>query len=356
MEQLTDILKKAQGHLEKQLPFVMYCKPGEHRLSALFQNGDVSYFAEDFSEAGFIFAPFSGTEYLLIPENKSEKADADVIISNTEMPAISESEENPYARTYFEALVKKGIEAIERGQFAKVVLSRKEIVELQDSDSISIFRKLLDAYPTAFRYFWFHPETGIWMGATPERLLEAAESRFSTVALAGTQKFEGSENVTWAEKEKTEQQFVTDFISESLKNNTSELKISDPYTAKAGNLLHIKTDIQGTLHQDAALKQVIEILHPTPAVCGFPKDKAREFILANEGYDREFYSGFLGELNMPSKTDKKYTDLYVNLRCMQIKNSIANLYVGCGITKDSDPEKEYFETVNKSMTMKKVIL
>ena len=104
------------------------------------------------------------------------------------------------------------------------------------------------------------------------------------------------------------------------------------------------------LDKNSDLKQLISVLHPTPAVCGFPKLEAKKFILENENYNREYYSGFLGELNIHDATD-----LYVNLRCMQIKNNQIHLYIGGGITKDSIPEKEWIETANKAMTMKKIL-
>ena len=101
---------------------------------------------------------------------------------------------------------------------------------------------------------------------------------------------------------------------------------------------------------------LIDKLHPTPAVCGLPKETAKQFILKNEGYDREFYTGFLGELNIDFRTFKKdNSDLFVNLRCMEVEKNTATIYVGCGITKDSIPEMEYIETVNKSMTIRKVV-
>jgi isochorismate synthase len=94
----------------------------------------------------------------------------------------------------------------------------------------------------------------------------------------------------------------------------------------------------------------LQLLHPTPAVCGLPKDKSKAFILDNENYDRTFYTGFLGELNVEDQTD-----LFVNLRCMEISGSQAHLYMGCGITKESIPEKEWEESCNKSATMKRVL-
>jgi isochorismate synthase len=136
---------------------------------------------------------------------------------------------------------------------------------------------------------------------------------------------------------------------------TSEISVSNPYTLKAGGIIHIKTDIKGALKKESGLKEVIAILHPTPAVCGLPKRITKDFILNNEGYNREYYSGFLGEINRDFVSKENNTDLFVNLRCMQISDNKVFIYVGGGITKDSIPEKEWNETVNKSMTIKKVL-
>jgi isochorismate synthase len=199
-------------------------------------------------------------------------------------------------------------------------------------------------------YCFYHPKIGTWLGATPEQLLKANDKEFQTIALAGTQKDQGSNEVVWAKKEQEEQQFVTDYIVEKIKGVASEVLVSEPYSLKAGSIWHIKTDISGTLNSTSSLQKVIQLLHPTPAVCGFPKDNAKAFILANENYDRSFYTGYLGELNIENKTD-----LFVNLRCMKISDSQAHLFMGCGITKDSIPEKEWEESINKSATMKKVL-
>jgi len=249
--------------------------------------------------------------------------------------------------------VQKGIDVIQHGEFGKVVLSRKETFSCPEFDLVSTFQKLLQSYPTAFTYCFFHPKVGLWLGAFSEQLIQVKRKNLRTMAVAGTQVYQ--ENVIWEPKEKAEQQFVTDFITQSLNDYVSDTKVSEPYTMKAGNLVHIKTDIEADLNHSSDLKEVIKILHPTPAVCGFPKDNAKTFILNQEGYDREFYSGFLGELNLDFEKNENSTDLYVNLRCMKIEKNAVNLYVGCGITKDSIPEKEWLETVNKSKTMKQVL-
>ena len=160
-----------------------------------------------------------------------------------------------------------------------------------------------------------------------------------------------SENVIWATKEIEEQQFVTDYIVAKVKDKVTQLIISDAKTVKAGNLAHLKSFISGELTPDFQANDLIKALHPTPAVCGLPKEKAIDFILKNEGYSRKYYAGFLGEYNKDNQTD-----LFVNLRCLEVENDVVNIYVGCGITKDSNPEKEFIETENKSMTMRNVLV
>lgn len=352
--QMIDFLNFAKQHFEKKLPFVLFSKPNQVKVVGLFQENGELYTAENFDESGFVFASFDGNRQILIPENQSEIKIADFVFegnNSNNSPVL----ENDKGKEAFENLVQKGIDAIENGTFQKVVLSRKEILAVENLDFAVIFERLLQTYPTAFKYCWFHPEVGMWIGATPEQLLKADGLKINTVALAGTQRVEENKEVIWGEKEIEEQKFVTDFIVDSLKDITSELSISEPYTLKAGTILHIKTDIEAFLKPENNLEKVLSILHPTPAVCGLPKVISRGFILENEGYDRGFYSGFLGELNRDFATNENKSDLFVNLRCMQVKENEAHLYIGCGVTKDSIPEKEYIETVNKAVTMMRIL-
>jgi isochorismate synthase len=352
---MNDFFIKVKQHFQQNLPFVIYSKPNINSISGLFQKNNQLYLTEDFTEKGFVFAPFDGKQVLLIPEQESELIEIQFTPNPTFKNANSDIFVDELAKNNFENLVQKAIVAIENGSFNKVVLSREELIELPNFDLVSLFEKLVNSYPSAFTYCWFHPEIGLWMGATPERLLKANGNEFHTVALAGTQLFQNNETVIWGNKEQIEQQFVTDYILETIKNLIFDIEISSPYTLKAGNLLHLKTDIKGIINEDASLKQLVLLLHPTPAVCGLPKKNANEFIIENEGYERSFYAGFLGEINKNHETD-----LFVNLRCMQIQSELdiiqAHLYIGCGITKDSSPENEWQETVNKAMTMKKIIL
>ena len=203
-------------------------------------------------------------------------------------------------------------------------------------------------------YAWFHPKVGLWLGATPETFVKVIGSNFKTMSLAGTQPFEVDKDPIWTQKEFEEQQLVTDFIEKELGELSSTLTIENRKTVRAGNLWHLQTEINGVLKEEKNLKSLIQKLHPTPAVCGLPRNEAKAFILENENYYREFYTGFLGEINLKNEDDKT-SSLYVNLRCMKIENNTASIFVGGGITKDSNPQQEFLETVAKSNTMKNIL-
>lgn len=353
---MTDLFLKIKTQQEQNLPFVIFCKPNSDKIVGLFQRNDHLYFLENFEEKGFVFAPFDADDFPFIPLEYSdvyvEKVNENVFFVSNDNSVSSNSE----AKSDFENLVVKGVQAIKNKQFQKVVLSRKEEISVADFDAEITFKRLLSNYPTAFKYCFFHPKIGTWLGATPEQLLQTNGNELKTVALAGTQLHIENQEVIWQEKEKNEQQLVTDFIVGSLEDLVKEITISSPYSVKAGNIWHIKTDISATAKNKNAFQKIIKALHPTSAVCGLPKQEAKGFILENENYEREYYAGFLGEMNIDLLTFKlQKTDLFVNLRCMKIEGKIANLYIGCGVTEDSIPENEYVETVNKSMTMKKVL-
>ncbi|MBF00587.1 isochorismate synthase [Flavobacterium coralii] len=352
---MTEITDKIKDHLEAQLPFAVYCKPGASTVTGLFGSKNSIKTTTDLSGKGFVFAPFSGDEAVFLPAAECEVLTQHVDLPLAEIPSAPEFTVDVSTKEAFEELVEKCVTAIKSNTFTKLVASRTETVET-DTDVDTIFRRLLPAYPNAFRYCFYSEMTGLWMGATPEQLLQANKGKIHTVALAGTQVYNAEKEAVWQEKEQEEQQIVTDYITQALQESCTNITATSPYTFRAGNIVHIKTDITAQLKNDIALSDVIKKLHPTPAVCGMPKEEAAVFLKENEGYNREFYSGFLGELNTDfSSGQQDKSDLFVNLRCMKIKDSTAQLFIGCGITKDSDPEKEFLETVNKSITMRRVL-
>lgn len=363
---------RIEAQYQSALPFVAYRKPAETQVKVLFQKNDEKHATQLFTEKGFVFSPFNAIENtVLIPLETSES----FCFSFPPIPGYKSNfldfEENPILKRQHINLVEKGIEAIKANRFEKVVLSRAETVPISKTNPITIFKHLLQKYNSAFVYCWFHPKVGLWLGATPETLIKIEGQSLSIMALAGTQSYNGTLRVNWRDKEIQEQKFVTDFIVEQLNPLIDHIKISPTETIKAGNLLHLKNNVSARLNTSSTLAEIISVLHPTPAVCGYPKKQAKHFILKNEGYERAFYSGFLGELNFETTkaprsgkrnienrayaVAQKSTQLYVNLRCMQIAKKQATIYVGGGVTKDSNAENEWQETVAKSLVIKSIL-
>ncbi|APQ18538.1 chorismate-binding protein [Maribacter hydrothermalis] len=355
----------------KQLPFVLYRKPNEKELVGAFQNTDEVFKVKDFTESGFVFAPFDlNSDTILMKMDtvlkvayttKNKDIDTDIDRNTT----LNNTIEKP---RYLE-LISNAIKKIKQNDFNKVVLSRKIDLEWKE-DYFDMYNRLLNTYEKAFCYFWHHPKIGTWMGATPEILVKSSGTRFTTMSLAGTQKSIDLEAPKWSEKELHEQQLVTDYIFETLKDKVVSLSSSKRESIKAGQLWHLRTEMKGSFAPNK-FGEILRALHPTPAVCGSPLVKAKNFILDNENYNRTFYTGFLGELNIKSELSRnknrknqensayksivKTSELFVNLRCMQLVNDLVFIYVGGGVTSDSNPESEWEETVLKSNTMYRVL-
>lgn len=342
------LLQKIERLQNKNLPFVAFKKPKEDYLHLMHQENQDLFEFDDFTKKGYVFAPFDdeSTAYLLQPDvvDKEfvffeEPEETEIVIKKTKEQATKHIEK-----------VAKAIVTIQTTDISKIVLSRKEEITIDEKKLAAVFKKLLLKYQNAYVYFWYHPKVGVWMGATPETLLSVDKNKFKTMSLAGTQPFLGTTNPTWGVKELEEQQMVSDYIKDYLQNSVNHLSFSEVETVKAGNLLHLKTTITGELKAKEDVEQLVKYLHPTPAVCGLPKQKAKNYILKNEGYNRSFYAGYLGAINIDG-----CTDLFVNLRCFSIIKKVANLYVGGGITAQSIAEKEWIETVKKSETIKSVL-
>jgi isochorismate synthase len=167
----------------------------------------------------------------------------------------------------------------------------------------------------------------------------------------------GSSPICWSTKNVQEQHYVATYLSEQLRPFVCDLHEEGPCTVRAANLVHLRSDFTFTLLNNARVGDVLQALHPTPAVCGLPKDEAFDFILHHEHTPRQYYSGFLGPLNIPATTQQPTpaTHLYVSLRCMQITATHYRLYAGGGLLKDSQEEQEWAETEAKMETMRHCI-
>ncbi|MBZ9651143.1 chorismate-binding protein [Psychroflexus montanilacus] len=357
-----------QAWASKQ-PFLAYHKPDDTQVHCFFPEDVKLRHLQSYDEAGFIFSPFEiSSPPIVFPEVSSEVLKFELIEPGSESQSKFSIKQPPEEKEKYLNLLSKAIEQIKAKEFKKIVVSRKISADYDLQDPAGLFLKLIQFYPEAFTYVWFHPEVGFWAGASPEVLVKTYRSQLETMSLAGTKRMD--EGREWTLKEQDEQQIVTDEIENALAPHVSGLNISETKTDKAGELLHLRTDIKACF-ETSQLGPILKALHPTPAVCGLPKEKAYQFLRANEAYSRQFYTGFFGELNMPQHNQRsgrtknqenqayksivRTSNLFVNLRCLSYADGKINIYVGGGITKDSDPEEEWAETVNKSRTMLKVL-
>ncbi len=264
----------------------------------------------------------------------------------------------PHSSDYVEycRLVDSAIDFIIASGIKKVVVSRTATTMLPDDFApVAAFQALCRRYPAAFVSLVAIPGVGTWIGASPELLLSVDSQALHTMALAGTQaRPPFPAEVHWSAKEIEEQALVSDYIRDFFQRaHVGAVQEIGPCTATAGNVVHLRTDFRVELPFGdlmALANRVLHELHPTSAVCGMPKDKALAFILQHEGYDRSFYSGYLGPVHVDGQSH-----LYVNLRCMQLGQDEAYLYTGGGVTADSNPDAEWRETELKAGTLLAVL-
>ena len=262
-------------------------------------------------------------------------------ISPEDLPQDPKRVSNDYTEA-FELFHK----ALMAGSCDKIVLSRTLQKALPDSFSVgTLFQTACERYPEAFVYVCHTEFTGTWLGISPEILLCGKGGHFQTVALAGTQKIR-QKRVTWDAKNIREQGIVSDYLEKELRIHDLNATRSEPYSVQAGHLMHRRTDFHFELPDGDRLGDLLQALHPTPAVCGYPKEEAFRLIQAHEGYDRAYYSGFVGPLDPAADTN-----VFVNLRCAQLGTNSVMLYAGGGLMPDSERNAEWEETETKLQTL-----
>lgn len=261
----------------------------------------------------------------------------------------TETIHNP-SSNQFEDQVASAVRHIRNENFEKVVLSRFKDIPLPEEFKVwNLFKTISADYPASFCSITFIPNHGLWIGASPELLISESQSSFKTIALAGTKSLMPDQNlseIAWTQKEIEEQALVSRYIINCFKKiRLREFHEHGPKSVQAGNLVHLKTEFEVKYDEvsfDNLGEQMLELLHPTSAVCGMPIGDTKPWIKEVEKYDREFYAGFLGPIHVQNEIN-----LFVNLRCLKIQDGIIRLYAGAGITEDSIPSKEFEETEMK---------
>lgn len=303
-------------------------------------------------QRGFVIAPFAVTTecpiVLLRPDRVERMAispvdetqqgvgDADCLDSC----AIQTAQRDCYSAdfAYFRQL-------LQEGTLRKVVLARCDSEQRRDTLSPEqLFMRACQRYPRQYVCLVSTPVTGTWLMATPEILVDQTARQWRTMALAGTMKAQTAP--CWSDKNQREQQLVADYILQQLQPFASDIRAEGPHTTQAADLIHLRTIFHFALKHPDRLGDLLVALHPTPAVCGLPKQQAYEAILQHEHTQRSYYSGFMGMVDPQADTH-----LYVSLRCMQILEHEYRLYAGGGLLKESNEQAEWDETQAKLQTM-----
>lgn len=232
------------------------------------------------------------------------------------------------------------------GELEKVVLSRTKEIPLDRTIIPDLFTTALKEQPEAFICLLNCPEFGTWLGASPEMLVRANSDHVEVDSIAGTLPLKAapSDPDQWGEKEREEQEMVTRSVLGTFTElGLKQIQIKGPKVLKALHVAHLHTKLKADLGT-VELASLVKALHPTPAVCGTPREAALNAILQHEPHHRSLYAGFWGPWQHCG-----ITALHVNIRCTQLLHDRAIIYVGGGITAGSVPAKEWAETEHKAL-------
>lgn len=338
---ISIVCDRINSTLNYDLNFFAYRIPGEK--SAVF--GASKNISSDLSSNGFIIAPFiedENSSKFIIPFDY----DTDIplnVAKHKENYFLAEEEGTNHNEYISQA---NDIINYLKDNGGKIVLSRQIIVKQQINIG-KTFKTLAEKYPNAFVFCFYSYLTGLWIGASPELLFSLKENEINIMSLAGTRPV--GTCCSWDIKCIEEQQIVTDYIANILSNNGLHSYISQPYNRQAGPVEHICTDIRARLESHIDIWELIDNLSPTPALSGYPKEKAISIIKNIEKHNRRYYGGYIGIQNNSELL------LYVNLRSMAYDGERCAIYVGGGYTSQSNALDEWKETEIKSKTLIDVI-
>lgn len=246
--------------------------------------------------------------------------------------------------------IEKAIQLLKDQELQKVVISKIKVLPLEnDLDLKQLFDTLHALYSSAFIFVYSIIPGEVWFGATPEVLLDKKENDYHTMALAGT-RLAGQANDNWGDKEINEQKVVADFLVKAIQSDSSaQFTVGATTTVQAAHLEHIITPIDFTSMKD--LNYWLNELQPTPAVCGLPRNEAKNLIHRIERHSRKMYAGAVGMVNAQN------AKLFVQLRCAEwnTNQNLIRIYTGGGIMHDSIPENEWIEAENKANVMLRVV-
>lgn len=339
---ISNLYKKIIEAYKIKSRFILYRKPNDNIVYLCIDNN----YKKIYSDFHLIIGDFHNKNILIINPKEIYISYIDrskKIIFNNQLNINNNFFKQKKLIEYYN-IINKSLLLINKNILTKVVLSRKKEIFFNSFDLKNTIQNLLHTYFESFINIWYDPIYGLWLGATPELLFNIKNNELSSVALAGTMKINNKKNnsLTWTFKELEEHYIVVNYICDILKKNSGKIFLDKTKTLNTGIIKHLKTSIKFSFENKIpTYKDILYLLHPTPAICGIPKDIAYNFIIKNEGYNRSFYTGYIGIIN------KNIAEFYVNLRCANILNNVIIIYAGCGITNYSNPKYELLESEMK---------
>lgn len=332
--------------------YAIYRKPEDGNRCAIVEAERCRQITcEDLDAAqGFVIAPFEANDDtpMVLIEGTAEE----YILSGAELlpPPMFQVRDERAERKQYGRCFAVFHAAIRSGRLSKVILSRlSREKSAEPINPLMLFRQACRLFPHCFVALFYTPETGTWLTATPEILLEEIDGQAHTMALAGTMSVPDNvpRQLVWSKKNRREQRYVADYIRERLALPSERLTLTEPTTIVAGNVAHLRSDFRFALSDVGTFGELVSRLHPTPAVCGVPSQEARAFILAHEPHPRRYYSGFCGPIRQAQASH-----IYVMLRCMNIRGNCYDLYAGGGLVGQSLELEEWDETEAKLYAMR----
>ncbi len=249
---------------------------------------------------------------------------------------------------HYEAAVARAVELIRGGELEKVVLAREVQVHAPRAhDPAAVFGVLREGFPSCFVFCVGRGER-TFLAASPELLVRREGHRVSTLALAGSMRRSADpavddhlgEQLMHSEKDRQEHAIVIRRIERTLRPHALWVTATpEPALVKVANIQHLGTPIRAQLAQPLDVIELLELMHPTPAVGGEPLERAGPLIPALEGLDRGWYAGPVGWADATGDGE-----FCVALRCALLEDRVARCYAGVGVVRDSDPSAELAET------------
>lgn len=249
----------------------------------------------------------------------------------------------------WQAAVINALSRIESGEIDKIVLAKDQIAL---SENIIDPRYLLQNLAKNFDECWTFAVANL-VGATPELLVRKENEQVLSRVLAGTiargdDSNQMAQRLLASDKDISEHEFAVKSVADALALHCTDMSIpSEPVVLTLANLAHLATDVRGVLVDDASALALAGSLHPTAAVCGTPKSRARILISELEQMDRGRYAGPVGWFDSVGNGE-----FGIALRCALLNKNTARLFAGAGIVAGSNPDSELKEIETKLTAVK----